>query len=287
MATWALEMTKRVALATATLLVVVLVGPPIAAYAAAGPINTTAQGVRATISLLSGGLPLTLALPSPARTWTTGQADSSGTTAGATLGGGLLPQLLNVGAVTTAVGTAAPGGGRAQAGTAGLNVLGALTTGAIQTTCQMTAAGITTTTDVANLTVAGANVNPDANLAISVPGVLTGTIDHRIAAYNTTTGRLDYTVRAVDLDLLGGLAVVAGGSVIVAESTCSGIVKLGAVTLAAANLAPGETGTPRVTVTNTGDVAAPNTTIRIPVPPAGYTLGTPTVTGGGSCSVTG
>ncbi len=280
-------MTKRVALAVATLLVVVLVGPPIAAYAAVGPVNTTAQGIRATINLLAGGLPLTLALPNPARTWTTGQADSSGNTLGATLGGGLLPQLLTVGAVNTAVGAAAPGGGRAQAGTAGLNVLGAVTTGAIQTTCQMTAAGITTTTDVANLTVAGANVNPDANVAINVPGVLTGTIDHRIAAYNATTGRLDYTVRAVDLDLLGGLAVVASGSVVVAESTCSGIVKLGAVNLAAANLAPGETGTPRVTVTNTGDIAAPNTTIRIPVPPAGYTLGTPTVTGGGSCSVTG
>ncbi|AGL17970.1 Putative membrane protein [Actinoplanes sp. N902-109] len=268
---------KKVALVIATLLVVALAGPPIAAYAAVGPINTTAQGARISVNVLGGLLPVTINLPDPARTWTTGGATSSASTLGATV-----PGVLNLGAVNASAGPVS-GGGTATSGTAGLSVLSALSVGAVQTSCTMSASTISTTTDIANLTVAGAPVNPDVNLAIGVPGVLTGTVDERTATYSTSTGRLSYTVRALDLTLLEGGPVV-NGSVIVGESTCSGIVKLGAINRATASVAPGETGTPKVTVTNTGDIAAPGTTIRIPRPPAGYTLGTPTVGGGGTCT---
>src|SRR4051812_29948395 len=43
-----------------------------------------------------------------------------------------------------------------------------------------------------------------ANLAIGVPGVLNATVDRRIVAYNSGTGKLDYTVRALDIGLLEG-----------------------------------------------------------------------------------
>ncbi|WP_153040635.1 hypothetical protein [Actinoplanes sp. TFC3] len=270
---------KKVAAATATLLVAALAGPPLAAYADVGPVSVSAQGARIAVNVLGGVAPVTINQPDPAKTWSTstGGAASTASVAGATIS-----SVLNLAAVTASAGPVT-GGATATAGTAGLSVLGLLNVGAVSTSCTMSASTIATTTDVANLTLAGANVNPDVNLAIGLPGVLNAIIDKRIAAYNAASGRLDYTVRAIDLSLLEEGPVV-NGSVIVGESKCSGIVKLGAVNLAAAALAPGENGTPKVTVTNTGDIAAPATTIRIPLPPTGYTLGTPTVTGGGTCT---
>ncbi|AGZ42174.1 hypothetical protein AFR_19510 [Actinoplanes friuliensis DSM 7358] len=268
----------------AAVLVLALTGPPTAARAAAaGPINTTAQGLRVGIGLLGISDALSLALPAVKRSWTTGGNTSTASTLGTTLYVPLsTTQILNVGAVNA---TAAPvaGGGKAEAGTAGLGVLGALSVDAVSTSCTMTASNITTTTNIANLNVAGQPVNPAVGLGVGAPGILTATVDKRVAAYNTSTGRLDYTVRALDIDLLDG--VVASGSIVVAESTCSGIVKLGAVNLTSTSVVPGAAAVvPKVAVTNTGDIAAPNTTIRIPAPPAGYTLGTPTVTGGGTCT---
>jgi hypothetical protein len=49
-------------------------------------------------------------------------------------------------------------------------------------------------------------------------------------------------------------------------------------------IVPGGSGTPTVTVTNNGDVAAPNTVITIPAPPTGYTLGPVSTGGGGTCT---
>ena len=239
--TRALRATRQTAFVVTAVLVLALVGPPTAARAAAGTITTTAQGLRVNINLLLGLLPLSLPLPNPARTWTTGNAASTASTLATTLpnplGGA---PILNVGAVTA---TAAPvtGGGKAEAATAGLGLLGStLGVDAISTSCAMTASDITTTTNIANLTVAGLPVNPTVGGPIGVSGVLSGTIDKRVAAYDTSTGRLDYTVRALDLDLLGGLAIIAGGKIIVAESTCSGLVKLGAVTPTAASRSRGE-----------------------------------------------
>ncbi|GAA2483433.1 beta strand repeat-containing protein [Winogradskya humida] len=277
MATPVLTMMKKMALAAVVLLLVALAGPPIAAYAAVGPINTTAQAANITVKVLGGLIPVTIALPDPAKTWTTGGAASTSSTVGANV-----PGVLNLGAVNSSVGPVT-GGGTASAGTAGLGALGALSVGAVQTSCTMSASTIATTTDVANLNVGGQVINPSVNLPLEVAGVLSLIVDHRVATYNTSTGRLNYSVRALDVALIPGGAVV-DGSIIVGQSTCSGIVKLGAVNLAPATLAPGENGTPKVTVTNTGDVAAPSTTIRIPMPPTGYTLGTPTVTGGGTCT---
>ncbi|MFI5930795.1 beta strand repeat-containing protein [Actinoplanes sp. NPDC051494] len=257
-----------------------LMGPPIAAYAAAGAVTATGQGARISIDVLLGLVPLDIRLPDPARTWNT---VTGGAAQSANVVGTNVPGVLNLGAVSASAGPSAPGGATGSGGTAGLSLLGAVSVGAISTSCTMNASTLASTTDIANLNIGGAVVNPSANLAVGVPGVLNATVDRRIVAYNSGTGKLDYTVRALDIGLLEGGAVL-DGSVIVGESICSGIVKLGAVNRTPASFAPGENGTPRVTVTNTGDVAAPNTTIRIPLPPTGYTLGTPTVGGGGTCT---
>ncbi|MEV6494108.1 hypothetical protein AB0M20_36610, partial [Actinoplanes sp. NPDC051633] len=57
------------------------------------------------------------------------------------------------------------------------------------------------------------------------------------------------------------------------------IALLGAINRSPKSIVPGNSATPTVTVTNTGDVAAPNTVITIPAPPTGTTID---VTGGGT-----
>ncbi|GAB2575612.1 hypothetical protein Aab01nite_14160 [Paractinoplanes abujensis] len=288
---------KRFAAVIVLALALTVLWNPSSARAAAGPITTSAQGARVNIGLLGIlGVPsITLGLPAQ-QSWTTGGSTATKTD----LGVDLLPgvNIIKVGAIT-ATAQPATGGGRAQADVAGLNLLGvagpadALNLGAIKTQCQMTSTGITGQTDIASLKVLGATVNPDVNLDLGnlLSGIATGWIDHRTADWNSSSGRLDYTIRAVDLKLLKGqgpLNMIANGDVVIAESVCSGIVKLGSVATKPVNLVPGNTATPQVTVQNTGDIAAPNTTITIPAPPAGYTVGTPTVTGSngtGSCSV--
>ncbi|MBL7259108.1 beta strand repeat-containing protein [Paractinoplanes lichenicola] len=274
---------KRFAAVIVLALVLTMLWNPSSARAAAGPINTSAQGARVNIGLLSLAS-INLGLPTQ-QSWTTGGSTATKQDVGANV-----PGVINVGAIT-ATAQPATGGGRAQADVAGLGVLGSntLSAGAISTFCQMTSSGITGRTDIANLKILGATVNPDVNVDLGnlLPGIATGYIDHRTADWNTTTGRLDYTLRAIDLSLLKG-TVVANGTVVVAESVCSGIVKLGSVATSPVNLVPGNTATPSVSVQNTGDIAAPNTTITVPAPPAGYTVGTPTVTGSngtGTCAV--
>jgi hypothetical protein len=260
-------------------LVVTLGLAPRPAFAAAGTMTTTAQAARVHLALLNGLGSVNVTSPAQ-QTWTTG-----GATATASIPA-QVGSLINIGAV---VSTAQPvtGGGRAESDVAGATVVSSstLSVGAIESACQMTSSDISTTVNIANLNVLGQTINPDVNASVGTAGILTGTVDERTATWNSSTGRLDYTVRAVDLSLLSGLSAIGSGSVVLGEATCSGIVKLGTVsTGTAVNLVPGTSGTPTVTVTNTGDVAAPNTVVKIPLPSAAYTVGTPTTTGGGTCT---
>ncbi|MEU4236845.1 choice-of-anchor P family protein [Actinoplanes sp. NPDC026619] len=279
---------RFVTFAVAAVMAVTLVLWPVAAPAAAGTMTTTALGARVYIGLLGGALPIDLTLPTPRQSWTTGGSTATLGTAVVDLLPPLIPNLVYVGAITA---TAAPtaGGGNAEAKVAGLKLLNsAVAVDALTATCQMTSTGITSNVDVANLKIGGQSIlNPALNLAVGIPGLLTAAVNKRVATWDPVTGRLDLTVRALDIDLLSGLAVVASGSVVAAEATCSGILKLGAATTTPASVAPGQSGTPVVTVTNTGDIAAPGTTIKIPRPPSAYTLDpAPSVTGGGTCSTT-
>ena len=264
---------RRTAIAVTVLLIVALTGPP--AYAAVGTVSTTAQGLRGNIALLSlVNVPLT----TPQATWTTGGSQQTRSTANVGV-----PGLLNLGAITATAGPSGAGGA-ATSGTAGLNLLGAISLDAITTRCTMNASTFSGGLDTANLKLLGANVNPGLGLALNAPGVLSATLGAETATRNATTGRFDYSVRGLDVQLLNGaLGAVAGGTVVIAESTCSGILRLGTVSTTAATVTPGRSGTPTVTVTNTGDIAAPNTTIRIPAPPTGWTPGAATTTGGGEC----
>ncbi len=264
----------------AVLLALALIGPPTAAQAAPATVSTTAQGLRTDLTLL--GLPVNL-LTTTQSTWQTGQA--ANTQQVANIG---VPNVLGTGAITARTGPdSTSNGGTARATVAGLNVLGASTLGldAVDTSCTMSPTAVTADTDVANLKLLGATVNPSTGLNLDVPGILTGVLDRQTASYNATTGRLSYTVQGLNLDLLGGTTgALAKGTVIVAESTCSGYVKFGSIGTSAKTVVPGTTGTPTVTITNAGEVAAPNTVVTIPAPPTGYTLGEVTATGGGTCS---
>jgi large repetitive protein len=277
---------RRTAAATAVLLAVTLTGPPMAAYAAAGPINTQGQALRANVALLSGGIPLTLS--SQAANWTTGGNAVTRSQTGLNLSVPiLLPNLLGAQAATARAQTET-GGGSAAAEVLGLSAVNSSTLGVdtVNSSCVMTADGISGGTDAANLRVAGQPVNLSVNADIGVPGTLSGKVNRQIVDWNDGTGRLTYTVRGLELNLLSGLAGVASGTVIVAESVCSGIVRLGPLSTTPRSIIPGNSATPQITVRNTGDVAAPNTVITIPAPPTGYTLGAPTVTGGGECTST-
>ena len=101
----------RPVLAT-TVLVVAPAGPPTAARAAAGPITTTAQGLRSTIAPLGGLVPITVALPNPKKSWTTGRRRhfQLGTTVNVPLS---TTQLLNVGAVSATAALSCAGAHRA------------------------------------------------------------------------------------------------------------------------------------------------------------------------------
>ncbi|AGL15758.1 Putative membrane protein [Actinoplanes sp. N902-109] len=258
----------------AVLLAMALVGPPTAAQAAIANVSATAQGLRVNVTL--AGLPIVN--PSTAQsTWQTGQAANNQNVANVNSAG-----LLSTGAVSASTGPDGEGG-KAAARVDGLNLLGAGTLSAdtVSTACSMTPASVTGGTNTANLKLLGTTTNPATGLNINLPGILTGKLDAQTATYNSTTGRLSYTVRGLDLKLLGG---VAEGPVVVAESTCSGVIKFGEVQTGSKTIVPGTTQTPTVTITNAGEVAAPNTVITIPAPPTGYTLGEVTTTGGGTCS---
>lgn len=257
---------------------------------AAGSLSTSAQALRVSVSALSNLLlpPLTLSRPTSAQAWSDGSnTTASQTVASVNVGLGLA-SIATTGAITSMAGPAASGGGRANSSVAGLSLLGANGVGAdaVSTTCIINATGISTTVNVANLKVGGQSIaNPDINLGLNIPQVASVTIDKRTAVWNTGTGQFDYTLRAIDVSLLnGGLAVIANGSIVVAESVCSGTIKLGTIAVDQVQLAPGQSGTPAVTVTNTGDAAAPGTTVKIPLPGSQYVLDQPTVTGGGTCT---
>ncbi|GAA2468309.1 beta strand repeat-containing protein [Winogradskya humida] len=268
-------LSQRSAIFAVVLLAVALVGPPSAAQAAPANVNTTAQGIRASLSLV--GIPLG-PITTTQSTWQTGQPTNTKITANVGL-----PGVVGTGAVSAITGPDGDGG-NAAAKVDGLNVLGAGTVSAdtVSTACSMTPAAVTGGTDLVNLKAAGATVNPATGLDLGVPNLLTGKTDKQSATYNTGTGRLVFTVQGLNLQLAA--AGVATGNVVVAESTCSGVVKFGAVDTTARTITPGMTGTPTVAITNAGEVAAPNTVITIPAPPTGYTLGTVTTTGGGTCS---
>ncbi|MFD0525118.1 hypothetical protein [Paractinoplanes durhamensis] len=253
--------------------------------AAAGSITTSARLLNGNINLLSL-VTADLGALNPGQTWTTGQSAHSGSLAKV----GLLPSsVLNLGAVTETAGPAT-NGGMAEAKTAGLSLLGSngVTTGPITAGCQMTKQDITTTMEIVNLRVGGASkVAATGTVGLAVPNLLTVDVDKRVGTYSSGTGELTYNVKAIDVTLLqGALGLVANGNLTVAEAQCKGIVKLGSISTSKASLAPGESGTPKVIVTNTGDIAAPNTTITIPLPGSQYALaGLPTVTGGGTCEI--
>ncbi|WP_067498612.1 hypothetical protein [Actinoplanes sp. TFC3] len=265
---------RRLRAFAAVLLATALVGPPTAAQAALANVNTTAQALRVNVTL--AGIPV-LDPSTGQSTWQSGQAANVKRLANVNAVG-----LLTTGDVTASTGPDGDGG-QAQAKVEGLNLLGAntLSLDAVTTSCSMTPTSVTGGTDTANLKLLGATTNPSPGLAINLPGLLTGTLDKQTATYNATSGRLNFNVLGLDLKLLGG---VAEGPVTVAESTCSGVVRFGAIQTTAKTIVPGTTAAPAVTVTNAGEVAAPNTVITIPAPPTGYTLGEVTTTGGGTCS---
>ncbi|HWS36858.1 MAG TPA: hypothetical protein VN408_29470, partial [Actinoplanes sp.] len=134
--------------------------------AMAGVLKSTAQGIRAEVNLLSGVLPLTVAVPNPERAWTEGAAASSSTLAnpGLKLLG---TSILSSGVVTSTAGPGTGASGRAESSVAGASLLGTagVGVGAVRTVCVMANSGITTTTEIADLKVAGQSIaNPDVNL---------------------------------------------------------------------------------------------------------------------------
>jgi uncharacterized repeat protein (TIGR01451 family) len=251
--------------------------------ASAATQTTTAQFLSGNINLLSGLLNVPLGTLNPGKSWTTGGSTSSSSLVNANLGG-LGTNILNLGAISELAGPVT-GGGRAEAKTAGLALLGSngITTGPITAGCRMTGQEVTPTVEIANLQIGGQPaVYVNGQLGLSLPGLATVDVGKRTATY--ASGVLTYTVKALDVTLLQGpLSPVLNTALTLAKATCTGNVQFGTTTVAGTTLAPGESGTPTVTVTNTGDVAAPNTTITIPLPanPALYTLGAATVTGGG------
>ncbi|MFI5933595.1 hypothetical protein [Actinoplanes sp. NPDC051494] len=267
--------TRRTAVFTAVLLALALVGPPSAAKAAPVDVRTTAQGLRSNLTLV---VPIN-GLTTTQSTWQQGQAVNTQDTANVGV-----PGVLSTGTITASSGPDGDGG-KSSARVENLGALGGSTLGAdaVTTSCSMTPTAVTGGADVANLKVLNNPVNPGVGVNINAPGVLTGVANKQTATYNTTSGRLLFTVHGLDLQLLGGTGL-ASGTVVVAESTCSGVVRFGAVDTNARTLVPGASGTPTVTVTNAGEVAAPNTVITIPAPPLGYTLDEVTTTGGGTCS---
>ena len=265
---------RQISLLTSVVLVVALTGPPTAALAATGNINTTAQGTQ--IALTVAGLPVTT--NSTKLSWQTGQAAKSDTPVNANV-----PNVLNLGAVTANAGPATGGGGSASVKVAGLGVLSTtLGADAVNTSCSMTASGITGGTDTVNLKVNGATqANPGVNANIDSAPTLTGKVDQETATYSN--GRLTWNIKGLNLTL--NVAGLATGNVIVAESQCAGNVSLDALTTTSKTIVPGTTSTPSVRVTNTSDVAAPHTVITIPAPPSGWTVGDVTTNSAtGSCT---
>ncbi|GAA0559921.1 hypothetical protein GCM10010172_48810 [Paractinoplanes ferrugineus] len=246
-----------------------------AAAPAAGSISASAQGLR---TMLIG-----LANTETAKAaWSAGAAvDNSVSSAGAS-------GIVSVGAVQVSSGPADGGtGGAAAADVASVGLIGAVNTGAVHSACKMTASQITGVSTVAALKVgSAAKVDVNASTTVSVSNVLSVDLNKQSATWDSGDGTLTYRVQALDVSLLpsnsSGLTLTS--EVVVGESVCSGKVRLGPVRATPVVLAPGQTDTPTVSVTNTGDAAAPNTVLTVPVPPAGYTLGTPTATNGGTCT---
>ncbi|MET3424330.1 hypothetical protein BJ973_003542 [Actinoplanes tereljensis] len=250
--------------------------------AAAASVSSSAVGLRLALNLLGGAL-LNSTVPGTPTTWSSGPTNAPTPPVFVNA-----PGIVSVGTINTLAGPVTDGG-RATADVANLNLLGSggIDTGAIHTECQMTKADVTGKTTIAGLKLLNVvqPTNVTAQTGVAVGNLASVDIDKRTATYVSGTKKLTYTVSALDVTLLNGFTL-ANGKVTVAESSCTGNVELGAITVAGANLAPGESGTPTVTVPNLGDVAAINTTITVPLPAAAalYNLGTPTVTGGGTCT---
>ncbi|NMO55473.1 hypothetical protein HH310_30355 [Actinoplanes sp. TBRC 11911] len=280
---------RRLALLVAVVLVLTMSAPPQWAMAVS-LLGSSADGIRATVKLLqlpilgqNSGVTLNVGVPASPSAWPGSLTTQNPQTNVLNILG--LGQLASAGVITLNANSPAGGGSHADASVANLNLLGAVTSvGAIKTSCDLTPSGISSFTDVAALKVSNLAVNPDVNVAVDVPGLLTATVDHRTLTWDSNTGLLTYRVGAVDVDLLNALSIIASGTVNIATSTCKGYVKYGNVVVDGATLSPGQSGTPTVTVSNIGEVGTPNTVITIPAPPSGYTLGTPTVTGGGTCT---
>ncbi|GAA0559914.1 hypothetical protein GCM10010172_48800 [Paractinoplanes ferrugineus] len=271
---------RRLAVLALVAVLLALVLQPTSASAATQ--TTTAQFLSGSIRVLN--LPgIDLGLLNPGKSWTTGGNTASSSLVNANLTG-IGSSVLNLGAVSELAGPVT-GGGRAEAKTAGVTLLGSggITTGPITAGCRMTNQDITPTVEIANLQLGGKPVAAvTGQTGIDVPGIATVDVGKRTATYSG--GVLTYTVKALDVTLLqGALGLVANSALTLGKATCAGTVQFGATSVSGTTLAPGESGTPTVTVTNVGDVAAPNTTITIPLPadPSLYALGAATVTGGG------
>ncbi|MEU4244201.1 hypothetical protein [Actinoplanes sp. NPDC026619] len=274
---------RLAALALAAVLLALVLQPSSAAAAA---ISTTAQFISGNISVLNV-INLDLGSINQGKSWTTGGPTASSSLVNANVGI-VGSSILSLGAVSELAGPAS-GGGKAEAKTTGISILGSngITTGPLTAACQMTNQDITSTAEIANLRLGGQpTVVVAGQTGVSVPGIATINTETRTATYANNV--LTYTVKALDVTLLNGaLGLVANSALTVAKASCAGTVALGTTTVSGTTLAPGESGTPTVTVTNTGDVAAINTTITIPLPAnaAQYSVGTPTMTtGGGTCT---
>ncbi|GAA2647095.1 hypothetical protein Adu01nite_18760 [Paractinoplanes durhamensis] len=247
-----------------------------AAAPAAGSIATSAQGLRAALTVLGGQNAVTT---TPA-TWSTGAADTKSVATAD------VPGVTNLGAVSVTAGPSGDGGS-ASADVANLDLLSSLSAGAIHSECTMTPTQVAGASSVAGLAVgSGAPTTVSAQTTIGVTGLLTAGVNTQKATWDSGTGLLTYTVRALDVDLLSNSALktVASSRIVVAESVCTGKVRLGAVRTTSVLLAPGQSGTPTVSVANLGDAAAPNTVVTVPLPPAGYQLGTLKSSNGGTCT---
>ncbi|MFF5083812.1 hypothetical protein ACFY36_42750 [Actinoplanes sp. NPDC000266] len=249
---------------------------PGVAYAASS-VTTSADAVRVELNVL--GLAPKITIPE-----TSDWHDDAAEAHNVALAN--VPLVLNAGAVST-VAEPATKGARAQSRVAGLNLLtNTITADAVDSACKMTADEFTAGVTIADLKVLGLTASVAANVSVTIPGILTARTNYQNAVWNTSTGKFDVTVRAVSVDAIKVLGTLLSGSVVVAEAYCTGTVKLGAIATGPTSLVPGESGTPWITVANTGEVAAPHTTIRIPKPdPAYYTL-KPASVGDLACDMT-
>ncbi|WP_306212160.1 beta strand repeat-containing protein [Actinoplanes sp. RD1] len=120
---------------------------------------------------------------------------------------------------------------------------------------------------------------------VTVPGGGSTPITVRAAATTTTPPATVWNLTGLSATL-NGTAISGQGRLLTVSDPDVNLDNGVSITPATA-VPGGDPATTRVTVRNVGIIPATATTITLPAPPAGYTVGTVTTTGGGTCTADG